>query len=82
MVPHESFHGLRFWMEYLRARRRVQAKSLPNAIDGALRHHVDRVYKMWWVGMRYRPDFATASDVERVLRAVSWLQVNIRQLWS
>ncbi len=80
-VPHESYHSLWFWMTYLQARRIHQRRPLARNLDGELVHHVRRLYQVWWIEMRYRPDQATAHEVNRVVTDVTWLRENFLFLW-
>ncbi|MDQ3081487.1 MAG: hypothetical protein M3R07_04655 [Gemmatimonadota bacterium] len=70
-VAHESYHSVLFWMAYLRGRRVAKHHALPTELDGQLVHRVRRIYSVWWVEMRYRPDQATPIEVERLFRDVT-----------
>jgi hypothetical protein len=80
-VHHESYHSLLFWMTYLRARRVSRGRAFDRRLDGQLVHHVRRLYLVWWVEMRYRPDQATPQEVNRVLNDVAWLRDHFVLLW-
>jgi hypothetical protein len=80
-VNHEGYHSLMFWMEYVRRRRAASGQSLSKTMDGLLAHHVARIYSLWWVEMRYRPDEASAGELERLLKDVSWVRENQNSLW-
>lgn len=80
-VPHEGYHSLWFWMAYLRARRIDQRRPMDRNLDGRLSHHVRRLYQVWWIEMRYRPDQATAQEANRVVNDVTWLRDNFSILW-
>jgi len=73
-INHESYHSLTFWMTYLRERRAAARKKLANALDGELVHRVRRLYAVWWVEMRYRPDQASLHDLHRAYDETSWLR--------
>jgi hypothetical protein len=81
-TPHEGYHSLLFWLNYLRARRASAGRSLEGNLNGRLIHHVNRLYLSWWVEMRYRPDSAKCEDVQRVLNDVTWLKDHQNALWS
>jgi hypothetical protein len=81
-VEHEGFHSLRFWLQYLRSRRQVRGQALDRNFDGALVHHVNRIYSIWWVEMRYRPDRADIMTVNRMFNDVSWLRRNQHRIGS
>ena len=68
-------------MEYVRARRSLGRKSLNRGLDGLLVHHVKRIYLIWWVEMRYRPGQATAEEMDRLYRDVSWLRSSQQAIW-
>ncbi len=76
-APHmkpENFHSLAFWVSYLFTRRAAAAHRLPTTLSGELLHRVRRIYLIWWIEMRYRPDQALSDEVTRVYRDVTWLR--------
>jgi hypothetical protein len=80
-VEHEGYHSVIFWMEYLRSRRSSRGVPLARNLDGSLVHHVKRIYSIWWVEMRYRPDQASAEETDRLIKDVSWLRSNQQTIW-
>ena len=81
-VAVESYHSLVFWMYYLRGRRREVGRALPPDLDVQLVQRVRRLYAVWIVEMRYRPDFADETDVTVTYDSVTWLRENRSRLWS
>ena len=81
-VLDESFHSLWFWMHYLRSQRRDSGKLFASDLDAELVRRVRRLYHIWWVEMRYRPDQASAREAQMLYNDVSWLRANRISLWS
>jgi hypothetical protein len=81
-VEPEGYHSLRFWMYYLRARRRQLGNALPARVDWQLVRRTRRLYQIWWVEMRYRPDQAQPQEAAATYDDVSWLRANRVRLWS
>ena len=77
----EGYHSLEFWTTYLRARRLSQGRALDRNLDGQLVHRSRRLYLVWWVEMRYRPDQATPFEVRRVFDDLTWLREHSVSLW-
>ena len=74
-VPHEKYHSLRFWAEYLILMRRVAGSPLSARVAGELRHHVShRLYQDWAIGLRYRPLPLRESSARRVYSDASWVR--------
>jgi|SRR5687767_8998396 hypothetical protein len=82
MIRSEGYHSLWFWMHNLRATRRTLGNPMPIATDVEIVRRIRRLYQIWWVEMRYRPDRAHAGEVLTVFDDVSWLRANRIQLWS
>ena len=80
-IPWESYPSLIFWMYLLRERRRAQGRPLPEAVDWQLVRRVRRLYQVWWVEMRYRPDQSQPMDVRAVYDEVTWLRDHYVALW-
>jgi hypothetical protein len=80
-IPHESYHSLLFWMWCLREKRRTQGRALSGPLDWALVRRVRRLYQIWWVEMRYRPDQVRPAEAQRAYDDVTWLRDNYLALW-
>lgn len=80
-VGHEAYHSLLFWANYLRSRRAAFGYAFDSRLEGELMHRVRRLYSIWWVEMRYRPDRATSHDVARAVDDVTWIRQNFSRLW-
>jgi hypothetical protein len=75
----ESCHSLRFWFELVEQHR---ARSGRPSLAADYTRCVERVYRTWWVEMRYHPDLATDRDMDQVHKDVSWLDSNYLALWT
>ena len=82
LIDRENYHSLMFWMNYLRGKRRERGAALPADIDAELVRRVRRVYSVWWVEMRYRPDQAQPAEVAVMYDDVTWLRSRRVLLWS
>jgi len=71
-LPFEAGHGLGFWSEELQERRR----NFNLATPGELSTVITVLCNDWFIGMRYRPGFATVSDAARFITKVGWLADN------
>ncbi len=60
----------------------MSGRSLDRNLDGLLVHHVERIYAIWWVEMRYRPDQVDIITTNRMFNDVNWLRSNQRPIWS
>jgi hypothetical protein len=81
LVRDESYHSLWFWTWLLRAKRRNQGRPLSDAVDWGLVRRMRRLYQLWWVEMRYRPDQAQLVELELVYDDVTWLREHQLSLW-
>lgn len=69
----ESGHGIWFWSQELIARReRQKLHRVPRRFLAV----AATIYTDWFVGMRYRPGFATSEDASRFITQVEWLANN------
>lgn len=69
----ESGHGIWFWSQELLARRiRRSLRRVPNRFLQI----IAGIYMDWFIGMRYRPGFATGDDAARFIIRVEWLANN------
>jgi hypothetical protein len=69
----ESGHGLWFWcQELLDRRRRLRRRRAPKRF----RQVAAGIYDDWFIGMRYRPGFATRDDAASFLTQVAWIANN------
>jgi hypothetical protein len=80
-VDREKYHSLLFWSTYLRDKRRWQGRPLPMPVDWQLVRRARRLYRTWWVEMRYRQDRAQAIDARIVYDDVTWLRDHYHDLW-
>ena len=54
-VPHEAYHSLMFWSEYIIRFRSSSGDPLPALVAGELRHHATRrLFNDWKIDLRYR----------------------------
>ena len=73
----ESGHGIWFWSQELLARRSRQGlRRVPNRFLQV----VACIYMDWFIGMRYRPGFATGGAAARFITQVEWLANNHARL--
>ena len=77
----ESYHSVWFWTHLLRQKRRFQGRAMPAPLDWELVRRVRRIYQIWWVEMRYRPDQAYANEAQAVYDDVTWLRDHYVALW-
>ena len=80
-VPREQYHSVWFWCQLVRRRRRWRGDPLDRTLDNALVRCARRLYTIWWVEARYRPDQARDQHASAVLDDVSWLYRNHVRLW-
>lgn len=73
-VPDESYHSLWFWVQVLRKKRALLGRQLPAQIDAPLVQRVHRLYGIWIVEMRYKPDQALVREAESVYDDVTWIR--------
>jgi hypothetical protein len=77
--PDEGCHSLMFWFALVERQRADLGKPCLAVDFGRC---VERLYRSWWVEMRYRSDVATDADASRVFEDVSWLAHNYADMWS
>lgn len=80
-VDRESYHSLLFWLTYLRDKRRFQGRALTGPLDWELVRRARRLYRRWWVEMRYRRDRAQPIDGQIVYDDVTWFRDHYLLLW-
>lgn len=79
-IPHEGYHSLWFWVHVLRRKRVLLGRKLAAGVDASLVQRVRRVYGIWVVDMRYKPDQALQREAEAVLDDVTWIRDRQSQL--
>lgn len=79
-VPHESFHGLWFWVLVLRRKRALAGRPLPISFDASLIQRVRRLHGIWIVEMRYKPDQSLQREAETVYDDVTWIRDHQAQM--
>jgi len=79
-IPHESYHSLWFWLHVLRTKRASLGRPLPGDVDARLVQRVRRIYGIWIVDMRYKPDQALPREAESVYDDVTWIRDRRAQL--
>jgi len=81
-VRDEGYHSLLFWCHLLLYwRRRRPVVAWDPAFRNDFLRRVRRLYSMWWVEMRYRPDQTWPAEAEDVLDLASWVRANYPRLW-
>lgn len=70
----ESYHSLWFWIHALRRKRSLTGREFPALFDSQLVQRVRRVYGIWWVEMRYRPDQSLDREANVVFEDVTWIR--------
>lgn len=75
-VRHEAYHSLRFWRSMLLSQRRRLGKHFDPRLKKQFTRHVTKLYSIWWIEMRYRPDRAGIRDAQTVYEAVTWLRAH------
>jgi hypothetical protein len=73
-IRYESYHSLWFWVHVLRKKRVMAGRGLPLHVNGPLLQRVRRVYGIWVVDMRYKPDQALQREAESVYDDVTWIR--------
>jgi hypothetical protein len=73
-IRHESYHSLWFWVHVLRKKRAMAGRPLPPRFDSPLLQRVRRVYGIWVVDMRYKPDQALQREAQSVYDDVTWIR--------
>jgi hypothetical protein len=68
----ESGHGLWFWSQEFIGRRSAFGRRPPTRFLRVLAS----IYADWFIGMRYRPGFATSDDAAMFLHNVEWIANN------
>jgi hypothetical protein len=79
-IPYESYHSLRFWLCVLQEKRRLLGRPLPYLFNAKISQRIHRVYGLWIVDMRYKPDDALQREAEAVYNDVTWLRDQRLQL--
>jgi hypothetical protein len=79
-ISHENYHSLWFWVHVLRRKRGRLGRKLAAGVDASLVQRVRRVYGIWVVDMRYKPDEALQREAEAVLDDVTWIRDRQSQL--
>jgi len=74
----EFGHGLWFWSQELLKRRGNLGKSTPRRFM----YVTTALYFDWYVGMRYRPGFATSTEAAAFIMNVEWIAKNHATLRS
>jgi hypothetical protein len=64
----------------LRRKRGRLGRKLAAGVDASLVQRVRRVYGIWVVDMRYKPDEALQREAEAVLDDVTWIRDRQSQL--
>jgi hypothetical protein len=81
ITPPESLHSLRFWRDLL-IRDRIRAGTpLPPQIEIELTSHVDTLYSLWKVEMRYASPIHNIRHLETAMVAANWLDLNYQALY-
>jgi hypothetical protein len=80
-IAHEHYHSLLFWLASVRALRQRRGTRFERNFEGELVHRVRRLYGVWWVEMRYHPNYASVYDVNRMFQDVGWLRRHLVRLW-
>jgi hypothetical protein len=81
-VEYESYHSLKFWMEYLIALRAMSTDPLPAAVVGQARHHViHRLYEDWRIDLRYRGACISERQAHRVYQDATWVRERATADW-
>jgi len=80
-IPDENYHSVNFWGELLRHKRRVTRGSFDHALEAGLSLRFTRMYAIWWIEMRYRPDQALPGEVNTVFEDATWFRDSYVSLW-
>jgi hypothetical protein len=80
-LDYESYHSLHFWKELLVRFRHYRRCRLGVDLETQLNWRIRRLYRTWWVGMRYLADQAEPGDVTDVFDDVTWLRDHHSLLW-
>ncbi|MEW6249141.1 MAG: hypothetical protein AB1716_00715 [Planctomycetota bacterium] len=73
-IDYERYHSLWFWAHVLRRKRALLGRSWPWAFDAGLFQRIHRVYGIWTVNIRYRPDEALPREADSVFRDATWIR--------
>lgn len=73
-IPHKNYHSLWFWVHVLREKRRLAGRQLPPLVDAQLVQRTRRLFGIWTVEMRYRPDRSLPQEIHSVYDDVTWLR--------
>lgn len=73
-IPHESYHSLWFWLQVLRRKRKLLGLPLPDLFGARITQRVHRMYGIWIVAMRYKPDQALFTEGESMYHDVTWIR--------
>lgn len=80
LVPCESYHSLWFWILVLRRKRDLARRPFAEPVARSIMQRVRRVYGIWVVSMRYKPDQALQREAETVYDDVTWIRERRAQL--
>jgi hypothetical protein len=72
LLAAESYHSLWFWAQALREKRRLAGRPL--SFDSTFTQRVRRLYGIWVVDMRYKPDQTVPREAQAVYDDVTWLR--------
>ena len=79
--PCENYHSLKFWGELLRHKRCVTLGPFDHALDAGVSLRFTRLYAIWWIEMRYRPDQALLGEVNTVFDDATWFRDSYMSFW-
>lgn len=75
-LGHEHYHSLRFWAAVLQVKRRLRGRPLAAPLQARLMQRTNRVFGIWTVAMRYRPDQSLPREARAVYDDVTWLRTH------
>lgn len=79
--PHENYHSVLFWAELIVRERQASRNPLSGNLEPMLLWHSGRLYRNWWIHLRYRALEPDSLELKSILEAVAWLNVNYTKLW-
>lgn len=79
-LQHEHYHSLRFWAAVLQVKRQLGGQPLEAPLRDRLRQRTNRIFGIWTVAMRYRPDRSLPREARAVYDDVTWLRDHRHQL--
>jgi hypothetical protein len=80
-IDPESYHSLKFWCNLLLHKRGLRRCPLSRGVRSRFARCVNRMYTVWWIEMRYRPDQAGLEEAQIMYNEVEWVRNNHRVLW-